>query len=310
MKKRASLLRFAASLTGVVSVAILCLSIAGRNQAKYAPLGARPSQTSKPSAEEIAAQYGRLPLSFKANLGQTAPEVQFVSQGAGYELFLTRQDAVLALQSSRQVQAPRLNRASNLKALRDAQRAQKTSVLRLHFDGSNSTAEVSGVNRLPGRTDYFIGRDPKNWHTEVPSYSRVAYQGIYSGVDAVFYGNQRQLEYDFIVAPGADPKQIALDVEGAKTLELDARGNLLMGVSGREVRLLKPVIYQDANGEHREIAGNYEITREHRVTFSIGNYDRNERLVIDPVLDYSTYLGGGPANQFRASTLTLLRHRS
>ena len=295
MKNRASLLRFAASLAGVVSVAILCLSIAGRNQAKYAPLGAKPSQTSKPSAEEIGAQYGRLPLSFKANLGQTAPEVQFVSQGAGYELFLTRQDAVLALQSSRQVQAPRLNRASNVKALREAQRAQKTSVLRLHFDGSNSTAEVSGVNRLPGRTDYFIGRDPKNWHTEVPSYSRVAYQGIYSGVDAVFYGNQRQLEYDFIVAPGADPKQIALDVEGAKTLELDARGNLLMGVSGREVRLLKPVIYQEANGEHREIAGNYEITREHRVTFSIGNYDRNERLVIDPVLDYSTYLGGGPA---------------
>ena len=119
---------------------------------------------------------------------------------------------------------------------------------------------------------------------------------------SVFYGNQRQLEYDFVVAPGADPKQIALDAEGAKTLKLDAKGNLVMGVSGGEVRLLKPVIYQETAGERREIAGNYEITRAHRVTFSIENYDRNERLVIDPVLDYSTYLGGGPANQYGIDT--------
>ncbi|HKN61537.1 MAG TPA: SBBP repeat-containing protein, partial [Candidatus Acidoferrales bacterium] len=296
MKKRAPLLRFAASLAGVVSIGILGLSIAGHNQAKYAPLGAGPSHASKASAEQIRAQYGRLPLSFRANLGQTAPEVQFLSQGAGYELFLTRQDAVLALQSGGLVRAPRTNRAPYTKALLDARRTRKTSLLRLHFDGANSAAEVRGVDRLPGRTDYFIGNDPKNWRTEVPSYSRVAYQGIYSGVDAVFYGNQRQLEYDFVVAPGADPKQIALDVEGAKTLKLDAKGNLVMGVSGGQVRLLKPMVYQQTNGERREIAGNYEITREHRVTFSIGNYDRNERLVIDPVLDYSTYLGGGPDN--------------
>jgi hypothetical protein len=294
MKKRASLLRFAASLAGVVSIGIGGLSIAGHYQTKYAPLGAGPSHASKPSAEQIGARYGRLPLSFRANLGQTAAEVQFLSQGAGYELFLTRQDAVLALQSEGQVRASRLNRASDVKALRDARRAQKTSLLRLHFDGANPAAEVRGVDRLPGRTDYFIGNDPKNWRTEVPSYARVAYQGIYSGVDAVFYGNQRQLEYDFIVAAGADPKQIALGVEGAEKLKLDAKGNLVMGVSGREVRLLKPVIYQETNGERREIAGNYEITREHRVAFSIGDYDRNERLVIDPVLDYSTYLGGGP----------------
>jgi hypothetical protein len=302
MKKRASLLRFAASLAGVVSIGILGLSIAGHNQVKYAPLGAGPSHASKPSAEQIGAQYGRLPLSFRANLGQTAPEVQFLSQGAGYELFLTRQDAVLALQSGGSVRATRRNRAPYAKALRDARRTQKTSVLRVHFEGANSAAEVRGVDRLPGRTDYFIGNDPKNWRTEVPSYSRVAYQGIYSGVDAVFYGNQRQLEYDFIVAPGADPKQIALDVQGAKTLKLDANGNLVMGVSRGDVRLLKPVIYQEANGERREIAGNYEITGERRVTFSIGNYEKNERLVIDPVLDYSTYLGGGPANQFGIDT--------
>ncbi len=261
MKKRASLLRFAASLAGVVSIGIWGLSIAGHNQAKYALLGAGPSHASKPSAEQIGAQYGRLPLSFRANLGQTAPEVQFVSQGAGYELFLTRQDAVLALRSGGLVRTPQRNRASYIRALQDARRTQKTSLLRLRFDGANSTAEVRGVDRLPGRTDYFIGNDPKNWRTEVPSYARVAYQGIYSGVDAVFYGNQRQLEYDFMVAPGADPKQIALDVEGAKTLKLDAKGNLVMGVAGGEVRLLKPVIYQEKNGERREIAGNYRFAR-------------------------------------------------
>ena len=302
MKKRASLLQFAAALAVVVSIAIGGLSIARHNQAKYISLAVTSSRALKPSAEQIGVEYGRLPLSFKANLGQTAPEVQFLSQGMGYELFLTRQDAVLALWSGTRLHPPRLSRPSYATEWQEARAKDKTSVLRLHFDGANPAPQVAGVDRLPGRTDYFIGNDPKNWHTEVPSYSRVAYQGIYSGVDAVFYGNQRQLEYDFIVAPGADPKQIALDVEGAERLGLDAKGNLLMGVSGSEVKLLKPVVYQDTNGGRREIAANYAISGNHRVTFSIGNYDRNDRLVIDPVLDYSTYLGGAAQNTFGVDT--------
>ena len=112
----------------------------------------------------------------------------------------------------------------------------KTSVLRVRFEGSNSTPEIAGTNPLPGKINYFIGNDPSKWHTDIPSYGAVRYKGVYPGVDAVFYGNQQRLEYDFVVAPGADPKAIVLNIEGARKLGVNSRGDLMMSVA--EVRLL------------------------------------------------------------------------
>jgi len=295
MKMRASLLQFVTALVGVTLLAVAGLILAHRNLAKYAQLQAQSSNSSVTS-RQIRSEYGRLPLSFEANMGQTAPEVQFLSHGPGYELFLTRQEAVLALRRGKATSAPRSNRARYLSELRKAERTAKSSVLRLQFAGANPAAEISGVNRLPGRTDYFIGNDPRNWRTGVPSYGKVAYRGLYSGIDAVFYGNQRQLEYDFVVSPGADPKQIALNVDGANALKIDAQGSLVMTVAGGDVDLLKPTVYQDINGQRKEIAANYVIGSGNRVSFSLAGYDASQPLVIDPVLDYSTYLGGSAGN--------------
>lgn len=232
------------------------------------------------------------PLRFEENQGQTAREVRFVSHGGGYELFLTPQEAVLALHPARRLDLSPTHRTAYFKAQRDARRATKTAVLRMRLANANKATKVAGIDPLPGRLDYFLGKDPSNWRTNIPSYARVKYTDVYPGVDLVFYGNQRRLEYDFIVAPGANPKAIALNVEGSRKLRVNSRGDLLVTVSGGEVQFQKPLVYQQISGERREIAGDYAITGDHQVTFAVAKYDSSKPLIVDPVLIYSTYLGG------------------
>jgi hypothetical protein len=235
-------------------------------------------------------------MGFEANMGQTAQEVRFVSHGMGYGLFLTPQEAVIALQQhSMAHNLSPLHRMAYFRALRQARQAGRTTVLRMRLEGANSAAEIEGVDRLPGKVNYFIGKNPKDWHTDVPSYARVKYTGIYPGVDLVFYGNQRRLEYDFVVAPGADPKVIQLSLKGAQKLRVNSNGDLIMSVTGGQVALQKPVIYQNLNGGRHEIQGRYVLAVNHRVTFAVADYDRSVPLIIDPVLNYSTYLGGSAA---------------
>ncbi len=192
-------------------------SSAAHCEQSYSGLRAACDANSAPRKRKILTNaYGKLPLAFEANQGQTAPEVRYLAHGQGYQLFLTNQEAVLTLRqpatagtkSSKGVSpvAAHVHRKSNA--------ALKTSVLRMHFDGANPAAEIAGTKQLPGKTNYFIGNDPQKWHTDIPSYEAVRYQGIYPGVDVLFYGREQRLEYDFIVAPGADPKAIALSICG------------------------------------------------------------------------------------------------
>jgi hypothetical protein len=239
--------------------------------------------------------YGKLPLSFEENVGQTAQEVRFVSHGTGYGLFLTSQEAVISLQQSMAMNLSPLHRTAYFRALRKARKAGRTTVLRMGLEGSNPAAQIAGIDRLPGKVNYFIGNDPKNWRTDVPSFARVKYEQIYPGVDLVFYGNQRRLEYDFVVAPGADPKVIQLSLKGAQKVRVNSRGDLVLSLSGGQVALQKPVFYQSVGGHRREIQGRYVLAGERRVTFAVANYDRSAPLIIDPVLNYSTYLGGSAA---------------
>jgi len=172
--------------------------------------------------------YGKLPLSFEENQGQTVREVRFVSHGSGYELFLTPQEAVLALRSKMPHDLSPLHRTATVRALRKAPRASagQVTAVRLRLEGANPGAQIAGMDQLAGKSNYFIGNDPKKWHTGVPSYARVKYSGVYPGVDLVFYGNQGQLEYDFVVAPGADPNVIAMKVDGARKMRINSRGDL------------------------------------------------------------------------------------
>ena len=241
--------------------------------------------------------YGRLPLSFEENVGQTAREVRYVSHGAGYELFLTPNDAVLALLSSTSNDLLAHNRLSTLRALREAHSTGRITPVRLHLVGANSGSRITGINPLQGKVNYFIGNDPKKWRTDVRTYARVRYAQVYPGVDLVFYGNQRQLEYDFVVAPGADPKSIRFNLQGAQKLHMDSKGDLILSIPDGEVTLQKPRVYQVVNGERREIAGSYILTKDHQVGFSVAAYDRREPLILDPVLNYSTYLGGTGTEQ-------------
>ena len=236
--------------------------------------------------------YGTLPLSFEENQGQTAREVRYASHGSGYELFLTPQEAVIALRRNPHSNLSPLHRKTTIQAMREAHKTGQIAAVRMQLEGANPNPTVTGLDQLPGKANYFIGNDPKKWHTDVPSFARVKYASVYPGVDVVFYGNQRRLEYDFIVAPGADPRTIQLKIDGARKMHIDSHGDLVLGVPGGEVELQKPLIYQQVKGERREIAGNYLLTADHRVTFSVATYDRNEPLILDPVLNYSTYLGG------------------
>ncbi|MGB2897672.1 MAG: choice-of-anchor D domain-containing protein, partial [Candidatus Acidiferrum sp.] len=236
--------------------------------------------------------YGKLPLSFEENVGQTAQEVRYVSHGAGYELFLTPQEAVLSLRDPATYDLSPRHRFKTMRALREASRARMMTAVRMRFEGANPAAQISATDRLLKKTNYFVGGDPKKWHANVPSYARVKYAEIYPGVDLVFYGNQRRLEYDFVVAPGADPTAIRLALEGARKLRISAHGDVVLNVAGGEVVLQKPIIYQMHKGERHEIAGRYILTKGHQVSFSVASYDRSEPLILDPVLNYSTYLGG------------------
>ena len=255
-QSRNARIAFFSGLAAVFSAVILLASFPGANHWFRTSL-ARSSggKTVNPAGGGAGhrATDSNAPLRFEENQGQTAHEVRFVSHGAGYELFLTPQEAVLALHPARRLDLSPTHRTAYFKALREARRAEKTAVLRMRLANANQATKVAGIDPLPGRVDYFLGKDPSNWRTNIPSYARVKYADVYPGVDLVFYGNQRRLEYDFIVAPGADPKAIALNVEGARKLRVNSRGDLLVGVSGGEVQLQKPVVYQQVGSPGTEL---------------------------------------------------------
>ncbi len=154
-----------------------------------------------------------------------------------------------------------------------------------------------GENELAGKANYLVGDDPSKWRTDVPTYARVRYADVYPGVDLVYYGNQRQLEYDFRVAPGADPRAVSLRFDGADKLDVDANGDLLLKLGESVVRQPKPFVYQEVAGARREVEAGYALDADGRVRFAVGEYDRGATLVIDPVLVYSTYLGGSGGDQ-------------
>jgi hypothetical protein len=235
--------------------------------------------------------YGKLPLAFERNMGQTDAQVDYLTHGSGYELFLTRKEAVLTLWQPR---APISSSHGPGNLLRPSDGlTRKASVLRLQLPGSNASTEIKAMNQLDRKANYFAGNDRRNWVTNVPSYGRVQYEGVYPGVDLAFYGNQHRLEYDFLVSPGADPKVIALKFAGSREKHIDNQGNLVLKISSGQVSFEKPVIYQrKGNGEKEEVSGGYLLAKNGEVHFAVSTYDHALPLVIDPVLNYSTYLGG------------------
>jgi hypothetical protein len=219
--------------------------------------------------------FARMPICFEANEGQAASSASFVSAVGGPRLLLSPAQATFELRQS----SPTGDEA-----------------LRMQLVSADPAAEIRGADLLPTRANYFIGNDPSDWHTNIPTYARVICEKVYPGIDMIYHGSQGKLEYDFVVAPGSDADRIRLRFNGAQKTTIDPRGNLIIQAQGTEVRHNKPVAYQEADGAREEVRAEFNLFADDTVGFQVGEYDRTRELVIDPVLVFSSYLGGSAAD--------------
>jgi hypothetical protein len=213
--------------------------------------------------------YGELPLGFEKNQGQTDPEVRFLTRGNGYSLFLTSNEAVLAVRGA----------------------SGKDNVLRMKLAASNPASKIEGVEELPGKINYLVD-GASHGQTGISSYARVRYRDVYPGIDLVYYGRQRQLEYDLIVAPHASASGVRLSFSGAQAMRIDEHGDLVFQYAEGEIRQHKPSAYQEIDGVKKPVAASYILRGAQEVGLLLAKYDHNRQLIIDPVYGYSTMLGG------------------
>ena len=254
--------RFRLPLLALVAGICLAHSVPG-----WAASPVLPANTSViPSVD----RYNALPLSFEANQGQVDPQVKYLARGEGYTLFLTSGAAVLGLRGSGA--------------------GTPTQWVQLILQGANTTPAIAGEEQLIGRSNYFVGSDSSKWKSNLPTFSRVRYQQVYPGVDVIYYGRQGRLENDFEVNPGINPKVISWRLEGAENVRVGPGGDLVLQVGENQVRLQQPRAYQLEGDQQREIPVRYRVHGQN-VGFELGNYNHHQKLVIDPVLTYSTYLG-------------------
>ena len=220
--------------------------------------------------------YGALPVYFEANHGQADDRFAFIARGQQHGVYLAPTEAVVTL------------------ARPDGAEAR---VFRLSLVGANPAATSAGQEPLPATVNYFLGNDPARWQRAVPTFGQVRFAAVYPGIDLLYHRSERQLEYDFIVAPGADPRAIALQFEGADRVRIGAAGELILESGDARVFQHRPIVYQTIAGARRQVAGRYELKNPRTVAFALGAYDTNSPLVIDPILSFATYLGGKKADR-------------
>jgi hypothetical protein len=304
-------------LIGPIGCAKLLLS------GRYSPVARSIAPVARRFRPQVqrSESYGKLPLAFEENQGQADSQVQYLSRSRGVTLFLNGSGAVMKLQRKSEPLMP--TRRSGLLALGTippetggqtgslpsgllglqpqlartpsptSARSESPIEVGMKLLNINTAARVEGLDRLPGISNYYIGDDPAKWHTNISQYRKVCYHDIYSGIDMVYYGDGRNLEYDFVIRPGANPNAIRLSYVGVDRVSVASDGDLVLEIAGEEIRQGKPVVYQEGFGKHEEIAGHYWVdpkTREAR--FIVMEYDHARTLTIDPVLVYATYIGG------------------
>jgi hypothetical protein len=217
-----------------------------------------------------------LPLRFEANRGQWDPSVHYAARGGGYDLLFTDQGPSLRFGRSQSIDISLVN--------------------------SSRQPAIDGLDPMKAPTNYMIGARAK-WHTDVPNYSRVEYRQAYPGVDVIYYGSHNQLEYDFVLAPGADPAAIRMRFSGAGRLRVTSDGDLVLESPSGRMTQKRPLIYQESAGGRREIGGRYVLLAGNTVGLKVDGYDKRRKLIIDPILAYSTYLGGAGVDQVNAVQL-------
>jgi hypothetical protein len=246
------------------------------------PVAHRALTDSVTPPHQPVATYGKLPIPFEPNVGQVSSEIEYSARGSGYVVTIGKQGAVLSLHRTAPVAA--------------SSGARPAARLRLYPLRAGAKPRLLAERKLDGVSNYFIGNDPTKWHRNVANYAAIRYERVYPGIDWVIYGDSQQLEYDFVVAPRADPRRIRVRIEGADSLSVAENGDLLIKMQDGILRQLKPVIYQaSADGVRHTIDGHF-VLANHNVGFALGDYDHSRTLIIDPAFVYSTYLGGSGFN--------------
>jgi hypothetical protein len=252
----------------VFALCVICLQIA---------MFAQPSQNT-PAIQVL----NNRPIVFEENQGQVDRSVRFLAHTRNSGIFFTPSEVVLALYPS------------------NASADAVVSDIRLKWVGGNAAPRIAAEKALAGKVNYLVGKDPAKWHTDVPTYSRVHYRGLYRGVDAVFYGTEGKIEYDLVIAPGADVRQIRFAFEGVRSVSVGKDGDLLLTLNDGEVRQHLPKVYQEVDGQRRTLAASYVINSDNTVGYRVDGADQKGQLIIDPVLSYSSYIGSSTADSINA----------
>ncbi len=241
----------------------------------------------------VLENFGKLPLAFEENRGQSSAAADFVTRGGNFQVMLDPAGATFLMAGPAGAPLPAKNAKSSPMAIPRA----KFSELRMNLAGASSASRGQAQERLPGVVNYYQGKDPTKWQTNVPTYRQVKYSGVYPGIDLAYHGDRGSFEFDFDVAPGADPKRIALAFDSSSNVDVLPDGSAKLKTADGEINLKRPFAFQQIGGVRREVAANYTIrktsnAKKTEVAIALGNYDRSKPLTIDPLLVFSTYFGG------------------
>lgn len=265
---------------------LLCLISSVLIYQAQTPIPNNLHQPSTVAKSHILANFAKIPLAFEVNNGQVDNQVKYLSRNHGYNLFFTPTALVFSFQSAMPAE-----QKHGKSPLTNVPLKTNNEVIHVDFVGANVNPTISGAEKLQTTSNYFLGKDPKAWHTNISNFARVNYKNLYPGINATFYGNQDRLEYDINIAPNVDPKAFRLNFQGMKNITINKNGDLVLtALSGKSISMHKPIVYQEINGTKKTISGNFVIVNN-QVGFNIGAYDKTKPLIIDPILYYSSYLG-------------------
>jgi len=249
-------------------------------------------EVAKAQKARVKNTYGKLPLYFIENRGQVDGVVKFYERGAGHATFFTQDGVVLGL-SRRASKTDKPSFNEDILGLKGKNEKKHTyEAVSLSFVGANKKAKITANDKKTGHVNYFVGNDKSKWHSNIPTYGAVTYHDIYKNIDVKFYGNNKNMEHDVIVRPGGDPSLVKFAYEGVKGFKVTEAGDLEVSLKEGKIIEKRPVIYQEIDGERVAVEGSYRILNGNTYGFTVASYDRTKNLVIDPVLVYSTYLGG------------------
>ncbi|MCZ6675109.1 MAG: SBBP repeat-containing protein, partial [Verrucomicrobia bacterium] len=252
-------------------------------------LGAPAEKLEESPSNEILQRFDSIPLHFEENRGQLDERVSYVARGLGYQLLLTPEERIMMIY---QPEAEQPSFKSGITTRPAMPKTPQAYAIHMQFEGANKNVQLESEGELGSKMHYLRGRDREAWIRNVPTFAKVRYKNLYDGIDVVYYGNQRQVQYDFIIQPGASFETIRMKFDGVQDLSVNASGDLVLGIPEGELIQRRPIIYQEVDGRPFQIEGEFHLIDEETVQFLVKDYDEDLPLIIDPIIEYSKIFGG------------------